>query len=168
MRELLAQYPWARRTLFQKFHIGGCASCGFSEEETLEAVCARNGELAPEQVLEAVRTAHAQDEALMLAPTAAREALASFTILDIRTREEFEAVHIPGSVLFTQELLSEMLTSWPKDRKILIVDHTGQRALDAAAFFAGHGFSEVKCLRGGIDAYSADADPSLPRYTVES
>lgn len=167
MRELLEEFPWARRTLFQKFHIGGCASCGFSDEETLEQVCARNGNFTPEQLLEAVREAHAADEALMLAPRDVREKLADFTVVDIRSREEFEAVSLPGSHHFTQDLLSEILTSWDKTRKILLVDHVGHRALDAAAFFAGHGFSEVKCLRGGIDAYSQEADPSLPRYVLE-
>jgi len=68
MRELLEAYPWARRALFQKFHIGGCASCGFAEEETLADVCARNDNLSPEDVLAAVREAHAADEAFMINP----------------------------------------------------------------------------------------------------
>jgi hypothetical protein len=43
----------------------------------------------------------------------------------------------------------------------------GTRGLDAAAFFAGHGFTDVRALRGGIDAWSLEVDPSLPRYTIE-
>jgi rhodanese-related sulfurtransferase len=39
--------------------------------------------------------------------------------------------------------------------------------MDAAAYFIGHGFSETKCLAGGIDAWSVEVDPSLPRYKVE-
>jgi len=43
----------------------------------------------------------------------------------------------------------------------------GTRSLDAATYFIGHGFSETKCLAGGINAYSTEVDPSLPRYFVE-
>ena len=39
--------------------------------------------------------------------------------------------------------------------------------LDAAAFFQGHGFENVKSLRGGIDAWSVEVDPKLPRYHLE-
>ncbi|GAB4166360.1 MAG: hypothetical protein Fur0032_03700 [Terrimicrobiaceae bacterium] len=167
MGELLAEYPWARRALFQRFHIGGCASCGFSDSETLAEVCSRNGEVSPEELLVAVREAHAADEALMLDPLALRASAESYHLVDIRTREEFDAVHIPDSLHFDQELMNEIMTSWPKDRPIVIVDHDGHRSLDAAAYFLGHGFSNVRCLRGGIDAYSLHADPTLPRYTLE-
>ena len=39
--------------------------------------------------------------------------------------------------------------------------------MDAAAYFQGHGFENVKSLRGGIDAWSAEVDPTLPRYHLE-
>jgi len=58
--------------------------------------------------------------------------------------------------------------NWPKESPLVLIDHTGSRILDAAAYFAGHGFTNVKGLRGGIDAYSEQADPSLPRYTTEA
>lgn len=168
MGQLLADFPWARRALFQRFHIGGCASCGFSEDETLAEVCGRNGEVTPDEVLDAVKEAHHADEALMLDPVAARDSHDDYSWIDIRTREEFDAVHVPGSRHFSQELMNEIMTSWAKDTRILIVDHHGDRSLDAAAYFTGHGFSEVRCLRGGIDAYSRDADPGIPRYAIES
>ena len=165
MGEILARYPWARRALFRKYHIGGCASCGFSDDETLASVCARNGGISCDEVLESVHLAHEADEALMVDP--AELDPAAFALVDIRTKEEFEAVKIPGALHFSQDLLSEMMGRWSKDRSILVIDHTGDRALDAAAYLAGHGFSSVRCLRGGIDNYSATADPSLPRYTLE-
>ena len=36
--------------------------------------------------------------------------------------------------------------------------------MDAASYFAGHGFSNVKSLTGGIDEWSQSIDPSIPRY----
>jgi rhodanese-related sulfurtransferase len=50
---------------------------------------------------------------------------------------------------------------------VLFYDHTGAQSLDIAAYFIGHGFSETKCLAGGINAYSEQVDPSLPRYFIE-
>ena len=49
----------------------------------------------------------------------------------------------------------------------VVYDHTGARSMDAAAYFQGHGFEHVKSLRGGIDAYSTEVDPKLPRYNLE-
>lgn len=167
MGQLLDRFPWARRALFQKFHIGGCASCAFSDNETLDQVCRRNGSLDPADVMRVVESSHAADEAMMLDPLPVRAALDQLGILDIRSAEEFEAVHLPGSHRLDQELMGEIMSHWQKDRAILIVDHTGSRCLDAAAFFAGHGFSNVRCLRGGIDAYAREADTTLPRYALE-
>ena len=169
MAELLETYPGAQRALFRNYHIGGCASCGFQPEESLAHVCSRNGGLDPEQVLEQVRAAAEQDERMMIAPQELKHLLQSngVELLDIRTREEYEAVHLDGARILDQPLMQEMLARHSKDRLLVIVDHKGSRSLDAAAYFAGHGFINVKCLRGGIDAWSTQVDPSLPRYTLE-
>ena len=168
MEELLGIFPGARRTLFQLHHIGGCSSCGFSPTETLAQICARNGGLDPRIVLGEIQQGHLKDEALLISPSDlhAKLGTSNLRLLDIRTREEFEAVSIPGSRFMTQEVMQEAM-NWPKETEIVLIDHTGGRVLDAAAYFAGHGFTGVKGLKGGIDAYSETADPSLPRYTTE-
>jgi len=169
MEELLGIFPGARRTLFQLHHIGGCSSCGFSPTETLAQICARNGGLDPATVLGEIREGHLKDEALLISPVDLHARLKDpgIRLLDIRTREEFEAVSIPGSRFMTQEIMQEAM-NWPKETEVILIDHTGGRVLDAAAYFAGHGFTAVKGLKGGIDAYSSQADPSLPRYTTEA
>jgi rhodanese-related sulfurtransferase len=88
-------------------------------------------------------------------------------LLDIRTREEYEVVHLEGAQLLDQAVMQAILSTRARDRLLVIVDHQGSRSLDAAAYFAGHGFTNVKCLRGGIDAWSTEIDPTLPRYTLE-
>jgi rhodanese-related sulfurtransferase len=169
MEDLLSLYPGARRTLFQLHHIGGCSSCGFGLNETLEEVCARNEGLNPDTILNEIQAGHEKDEQLLIAPEELHQRLddKSMRLLDIRTREEFEAVSIPGASLMTQEIMQSAM-NWPKETEIVLIDHTGSRVLDAAAYFAGHGFTAVRGLKGGIDAYAAKADSSLPRYTVES
>jgi rhodanese-related sulfurtransferase len=39
--------------------------------------------------------------------------------------------------------------------------------MDAAAYFAGHGFENARSVRGGIDAWSVEVDPKLPRYELQ-
>ena len=169
MAELMAAWPGARRALFARYHIGGCSSCGFDAEESLATVCARH-DTEPEEALNHLRAAALQDAALSISPRALEADLASDNppvLLDIRTREEHDAVSIPNSQFFTQELQQEIFAHWPKDSKIVLYDHSGDRGLDMAAWFAGHGFSATRALTGGIDAFSAEVNPAIPRYRIE-
>jgi rhodanese-related sulfurtransferase len=170
MKELLVQFPGAQRALFRKYHIGGCASCGFSPEETLAGVCARNENLDVDEVIEHITASEEAERAMQIEPRDLAERLAAgepVYLLDVRTREEFEAVKLPNAHLFTQELMQEILANTDRKNLLVVYDHTGARSLDAAAYFQGHGFENVKSLRGGIDAWSAEVDPKLPRYHVE-
>ena len=169
MREVLEAYPGAQRALFRGYHIGGCASCGFEPTETLEQVCRRNGGLDVNEVLDQIRTSHEQDEKLLIEPKELAEWLKqekSIRLLDVRSREEFEAVHVQGAVLLSQPVMQEILAEGTNTRPLLIIDHKGKQGLDAAAYFLGHGLTNVRCLRGGIDAWSQEVDPKLPRYKL--
>ena len=171
MRELLVLYPGAQRALFRKYHIGGCASCGFQPEETLAGVCARNEDIPVAEAIEYLHASQEANEKLQITPAELSTALATdkaAKLVDIRTREEFDAVHIPGAILFTQELMQEALGTWDREALLAIYDHQGARSMDAAAYFSGHGFTNVLSLRGGIDAWSCEVDPNLPRYELEA
>jgi len=170
MRELLEQFPGAQRALFRRYHIGGCSSCGFSPDETLAGVCARNENLDVDEVTEHILASDAADRAMQIEPGELSERLAAgetVHLLDIRTREEFDSVKLPGADLFTQEFMQEILANWSRNNLLVIYDHRGARSMDAAAYFQGHGFEKIRSLRGGIDAWSADVDPALPRYHLE-
>ncbi|MEY2572196.1 MAG: hypothetical protein QOJ87_409 [Verrucomicrobiota bacterium] len=170
MKELLVQFPGAQRALFRKYHIGGCASCGFGPEETLAGVCARNENLDVDEVIEHITASHEADRRMQIEPEelAARIAAGEpVYLLDVRTREEFEAVKLPGAHLFTQELMQEIQGNGSRTSLFVVYDHTGERSMDAAAYFQGHGFENVKSLRGGIDAWSVEVDPKVSRYHVE-
>lgn len=167
MRDLLAQYPSAQRALFRAYHIGGCSSCGFRPDETLAEVCARNDNLPVADAVNTILNAHEADQAMQISPADAATFVKNgkAKLVDVRTREEFDAVNIPGSHFMTQELMHE-LGGWPKDELIIFVCHHGIRSLDAASYFAGHGLENVRSLTGGIDAWSIEIDQSLPRYEL--
>jgi len=170
MAEVLEAYPGAQRALFRGYHIGGCSSCGFQPTETLEELCRRNGNLDINQVIEHIEKSHEQDQKIEVSA----EELASWRkekcpmrLLDIRTREEWDAARIDGAILFTQEIMNEMLGRWPREELLVIYDHLGKKSMDAAAYFLGHGFTNVRALRGGIDAWSQQVDSSIRRYRLE-
>src|SRR2546430_2231749 len=105
MKELLVQYPGAQRALFRRYHIGGCASCGFQPEETLAGVCARNNALSVEEVIAHILLSHEEDAKMQITPEELAAVLQedpSAKLVDVRTREEFDAVHIEGAIFFTQ------------------------------------------------------------------
>lgn len=170
MRELLEQFPGAQRAMFRKYHIGGCSSCGFSPDETLAGVCARNENVAVDEAIDYIVTSDAADRAMQIEPRELAQRLAageSVNLLDVRTREEWEAVKLPNAHLFTQEFMQQILSRWPREQLVVVYDHEGTRSMDAAAYFQGHSFENVKSLRGGIDAWSAEVDAKLPRYQLE-
>lgn len=170
MADIERRIPGARRTLFAAFHIGGCQSCGFGGEETLAEVCRRNETPPVEEVVARLEAAAEHDRAIQIGPVelkAKLDAGADVKLLDIRSREEFEAVAIGGSVMLTAELQQEAFGTWPAETEVVIVDHRGDRSLDAASFFIGHGLARTRALAGGIDAYAPVVDPPLPRYRIE-
>ena len=169
MREVLEAYPGAQRALFRRYHIGGCSSCGFQPEETLAQVCGRNGGLDVNEALEHIKSSHDQDARVLISPEELADFLErdkSVRLVDVRSREEFEAVHIEGSVLLAQPTMQEILAEGSNTRPIVLIDHQGKQALDAAAYFMGHGLQNVRCLRGGIDAWAQEIDPKLRRYKI--
>ena len=99
MQRVLEQYPGAQRALFQRYHIGGCQSCGFSQTETLGQLAARNGAIDVSEMIEHIRASHERDQKLLIAPQELAQLRGSnpeIRLLDIRTREEFEAARIGG------------------------------------------------------------------------
>ncbi len=169
MQEVLELYPGAQRALFRRYHIGGCSSCAFQPAETVQQLCDRNGGLNPDEVLEHIRSSHDQDARILIAPAELRQWLSqdqSVRLVDVRSREEFEAVHLEGSVLLSQPTMREILAEGSNTRPLVLIDHRGVQALDAAAYFLGQGLQQVRCLRGGIDAWAREVDPTMPRYKL--
>ena len=168
VREILASYPSARRALFAAYHIGGCQSCAFSEEDSLAEVCQQN-EIDIEEARKTIAQSHQDEQALLISPLDLQSKLASQTppkLIDTRTREEHDAVTIKNSILLTENTLSSLSTE-NTEQEVVFYDHHGSAVLDHVSWFRGHGFKNCYALAGGIDAYAQEADSSLPRYRLE-
>ena len=84
-------------------------------------------------------------------------------LLDVRTPEEHRTARIADAQLVDARVAAE-IEKLPKDTLIVFHCHHGGRSQAAAEHFASAGFSNVHNLAGGIDAWSRDVDPSVPRY----
>jgi adenylyltransferase/sulfurtransferase len=87
-------------------------------------------------------------------------------LLDVRQPQEHETAAIAGSVLIPlQELAGRAGEIRPQPGALLVVYcHHGMRSLSAAAVLQRLGYENVVSLAGGIDAWSCEVDPSVPRY----
>ena len=92
-----------------------------------------------------------------------QEADSGPTLVDVRTLEERSRAHIEGSILLDDQGL-QTVSALPKDTRLVFYCHTGVRSVSAAEHFRTEGFTNVHNLEGGIDAWSREVDPSVPRY----
>ncbi len=85
-------------------------------------------------------------------------------LLDVREPFERELAAIQPSLHIPMGEIAERIAEIPKDRELIVYCHGGSRSNMVAGYLAGHGFSSVANLAGGIDAWSVEVDPSVPRY----
>ncbi|MBJ80265.1 MAG: monothiol glutaredoxin, Grx4 family [Myxococcales bacterium] len=86
-----------------------------------------------------------------------------FHFYDARGEDERQIATIPGAEQLTQEVAQE-IQALPKDAKLVFHCKMGGRSQQAAEYFRQMGFSNVHNVVGGINAWSAEIDPSVPQY----
>jgi len=86
-----------------------------------------------------------------------------FMLLDVRTVEEYKAGHIPGAKLMPVDILDKHLADIPKDKQVYVYCHSGKRSARAAKLLAGHGFTNIENVQGGIEAWKAAGYPVVKK-----
>ena len=84
-------------------------------------------------------------------------------LIDVRNEEERERASIAGAEVLDKELM-ERLAQLPRDAELAFICHSGNSSRGAAEYFRKQGFTRVSNVSGGIDAWSQEIDPSVPRY----
>jgi monothiol glutaredoxin len=87
----------------------------------------------------------------------------SLELFDVRSQKEREQAKIEGAKLLDREVQQYVL-GLDKSTPLYFHCHHGQRSQQAAAYFLSQGFQNVYNVAGGIDAWSLEVDPSVPRY----
>ena len=85
-------------------------------------------------------------------------------LLDVREPHEYSLAKIDGSVLIPLGQVPHSLKQLDPSAEIVAYCHKGMRSADAVGFLLQQGFSNVKNLIGGIEAWSIEIDQSVPRY----
>jgi sulfur-carrier protein adenylyltransferase/sulfurtransferase len=103
----------------------------------------------------------------VLTPTEARDAVAArqgIILLDVREPAEYTTAHIAGSTLMPLRTLPARVHELDRQAEIIVYCHHGVRSEMAGQFLLEQGFEHVAHLAGGIDRWSVDVDPTVPRY----
>jgi rhodanese-related sulfurtransferase len=107
-------------------------------------------------------------EPLEVTPQEAKLALGSGAqIIDVREPEEFAISRIEGATLIPmQSVPAELpkLEAMADERRLLLLCHHGVRSLQVAAWLQNQGIENCSSIAGGIDQWSLEIDPSVPRY----
>ena len=74
-------------------------------------------------------------------------------ILDVRQIEEYEAGHIPGSVLIPLDILESRLSEIPKDNEVVVVCRSGNRSATGRDILLNAGFPNVTSMAGGMNQW---------------
>jgi rhodanese-related sulfurtransferase len=85
-------------------------------------------------------------------------------LVDVREPWENQQCRIEGSVLIPMGTIPANLQKLDTDEPVVCYCHHGMRSMDVANWLRQQGISTAKSLAGGIDCWSQEIDPKVPRY----
>ena len=107
---------------------------------------------------------------LEVSPTEAKSRLTgtdAAVLIDVREPEEFALAHIDGSHLLPMQSIPgelQHLEALADERDLLVLCHHGVRSLQVVAWLLERGIENCFSVTGGIDRWSREIDPGVPRY----
>jgi rhodanese-related sulfurtransferase len=89
-----------------------------------------------------------------------------FLFLDCREQQEYDTARIPGTTLLPMSELQDRVAELhaARNQRVVVHCHHGGRSLRVARWLRSQGFDQAQSLAGGIDAWSQQVDPGIPRY----
>ncbi len=93
-----------------------------------------------------------------------RDAKQDFILVDVRNPDEFQISQIEGSVKLPLPDLPQRFQELPKDKLLVVHCKMGGRSARAVNFLKQQGYSQVKNVAGGINAWAERIDPDIPQY----
>jgi len=85
-------------------------------------------------------------------------------LIDVREPWEYALCRIEGAKHVPLGTLAASLETVPDVDEVICYCHHGMRSLDAAAWLRFQGIERAKSLAGGIERWSIEIDPQVPRY----
>ena len=85
-------------------------------------------------------------------------------LIDVRESHEYEICHIEGAKLIPTSEFVHRIGELDSADEMVFYCHKGIRSRNAVELLKSAGFRKIKSLRGGVDAWADEVDPSMPRY----
>ena len=88
-------------------------------------------------------------------------------LIDVRQPEEHAIARIEGSQLVPMAEIPNHLQELEEradEAPLVVFCHHGMRSANVVQWLRGQGITECQNMAGGIDAWSTDVDPAVPRY----
>lgn len=85
-------------------------------------------------------------------------------LIDVREKWEYNIASIENSELMPISIFMGFLDKLNIDDELIIYCHKGIRSASVCNFLADKGYKNLINLKGGIDAWAIEVDPSIPRY----
>jgi len=150
-------------------HIDGLAMKFREFKLRRDPACARCGEGRSQSPIEEVvlpcpAPAAGDDEISVSELAAWRERADDHVLLDVREDWELAVARLEECVHIPLGQLPVRAAALPTDKPIFVMCHAGVRSASAVRFLRGAGFPQARNVRGGIAAWSAQVDPSVPAY----
>ena len=163
MAEVLAAFPSASRTLFRFLRVAGCQNRGFEPDEPFEAMALRHQRNA-EELLAVVLSAHQRDERSQMSSrelSARLRAPGRPCVIDARSQAEWRLAHLPDARPLSDALI-ETMRSWPRATPIVFYCLDGKKSPGIVSYFLDHGFTNLRWLTGGFQAWSFEIETIAP------
>lgn len=87
-----------------------------------------------------------------------------FKLIDVREQHEWDICHLEGAELIPNSVFESAISDLDQDQTHYLYCYKGTRSMNALKKLVEAGFTDVYSLQGGIDQWSVEIDPSIPRY----
>ncbi len=96
-----------------------------------------------------------------------KSGLPNLILLDIREKWERDIAGIDEAILITSENNKSVLSSLKEENEIVLIDWKQDRSPSFQKWLMQRGFSNTKCLQGGIDAWAESINTQMARYDID-
>ncbi len=93
-----------------------------------------------------------------------RDAGEAHVLLDVREPDEIATASVAGATVIPMSEVAARVRDVPRDVPVVVMCHHGGRSARVVQFLEANGYTNAVNLDGGIDAWSLEVDPAVPRY----
>ena len=85
-------------------------------------------------------------------------------LIDVREPWEYATCHIEGAQLMPLQTVPGRVEEIPADKDVVLICHHGNRSQRVAQWLEQAGYTRLFNLRGGVESWATDVEPTMPRY----